>query len=193
MKAELFLELRRQAVHAFGIVVAIGVMFLPQEVYIGGLESVLIFFVLLSVYKAGKFVFIGRIGKLFLLFAKKFERPGELLLRGPIMFFAGATITAIIFPSAVAAAGIAVLALGDSASTIIGKTYGKHKIPWEGNRSWEGSIAFFIFALAACLLFQIPVQKAFAAAVLSAIIETIPILDDNLTVPIAAAAAIQLF
>ena len=193
MRTELLLELRRQAVHAFGIVVAIGVMFLPHELYVGGLESVLIFFILLSVYKAGKLEFMGEVGKVFLLFAKKFERSGELLLRGPIMFFAGATITAIIFPQNIAAAAIAVLALGDSASTIIGKAYGKHKIPWEGNRSWEGSTAFFVFAFAACLLFQIPVQKAFAAAALSAIVETIPILDDNLTVPIAAAAAIQLF
>ncbi len=193
MGKEILLEMRRQAVHAAGIIAAAGVWLLPADLYIGGLQSVLLFFILLSVYKASNFSFLGFFGEILLKLAKRFERPGELLLRGPIMFFAGATITAIIFPRAAAAAAIAVLALGDSASTVIGKTYGKHKISWEGNRSWEGSAGFFVFAFLACLLFQIPLQKAFAAAALSAIVETIPVMDDNLTVPIAAAAAIQLF
>ena len=44
---------------------------------------------------------------------------------------------------AIADAGILMLLLGDSASTIVGTRFGKHKLPFKNLKSFEGSLAFF--------------------------------------------------
>lgn len=101
----------------------------------------------------------------------------------------------------IAAAAWAIMAWGDGFASIFGMKYGTKKIPWNPNRSYAGSVAFFILGGAAAVAFTFWVWKIpahpvlwYAVAIpllgtlLAALVETIPSgLDDNLTVPICAA------
>ena len=113
------------------------------------------------------------------------ERSGAFPLGGAVFFFLGVFCAFLLYQPLYAAAAAAVLALGDSTSTIIGKKYGKHKLPLNGGKSWEGSAAFLLFSFVALLFFVSP-QKALAVAFLTMLVEMLPRLDDNFTVPIAA-------
>lgn len=75
------------------------------------------------------------------------------LLKGPMMY--GAVISAATFfswRSLPALLSIIILCFGDGASGLLGPKYGRHKLPWNKTKSWEGSFAFFIFGLLGCFL-----------------------------------------
>jgi dolichol kinase len=81
------------------------------------------------------------------------------------------------------AAAICVLAFGDSLSTIFGQG-GKHRIPYNPHKTLEGSAAFFLGSLPACLFIG---PAAIPLAIVCAIVESLPLpLDDNITIPAAA-------
>jgi dolichol kinase len=147
-------------------------------IMLGGL---LILLILLSFYRA-KRPFNAKWLETFVL---KRERPGVFPLSGAVFFFLGAFCAFLLYQPSYAAAATAVLAIGDSTSTVAGKLWGRHKLPLEGGKSWEGSAAFFLFS-ATVLLFFVQPQKAVLVAFLTALVEMLPRLDDNFTVPIAA-------
>ncbi len=108
----------------------------------------------------------------------------------------------------VVAGAWALLGIGDGMSNIIGRRYGRAKIPWCREKSWEGAAAFVAFGSVAAglliwwvsgragglgLTFYESMVFGFAAAVAAALVETIPnrVVDDNLTVP--ATGAIVLY
>lgn len=100
----------------------------------------------------------------------------------------------------IVAAAWGIMAWGDGFASIFGKRYGRRKLPWNQDRSYAGSTAFFIFGGAAAIFFTwwtwnqpsqpffwyviaVPLMATFVAAV----VETIPSgINDNLTVPLAA-------
>jgi len=179
-KSETRLELRRQLVHAAGILVVPVILFMERQAATVTLGGILLLLIIMSFYRAKK-KFQAKWLEDFVL---KRERPGEFPLSGSVFFFLGTFCAFLLYQPLYAAAAAAVLALGDSASTVVGKLYGKHKLPF-GGRSWEGSLAFFAFSFAVLLLFVQP-QKAAVVAALAALVEMIPKLDDNFTIPIAA-------
>ena len=110
-----------------------------------------------------------------------YERPNEYF-KGVITFLLGSLLSVIVFPIHIATACIAVLALGDSISTLIGKFYGKHKLPINKKSTWEGSLAFFIVAVSILWLFD--PSRALPVAIAVTCVEMLPKLDDNLTIPL---------
>ena len=121
------------------------------------------------------------------------EREGEAEIPGKaaLEFTFGMLITAMIFyssPPAVLAGAALVLGVGDGASTLIGKRFGKTKIA--GGRTLEGSMGGFA-AAAVALLPIFPLQAAVFAAAAGMIAEYLPV-NDNYSIPLAAAAALAL-
>ena len=114
---------------------------------------------------------------------KTYERKNELPFRGAIAFYLGCSIVTFLFKPNIAIASIAVLAFSDSLSTIIGYYFGKHKLPVNKKKSWEGSSVFFLSTLIILLFFINPV-KALIVALLATFTEMLPRLDDNLSVPL---------
>ena len=117
-------------------------------------------------------------------FEDRFERedvrfPGY----GAFWFVVGALFIAIFLQSTdEIAAALLVLAAGDSAATIFG-VLGKHHLPHNQNKTVEGSAAFFIFSLSACLFMG---WIAVALAALGTAVESLDVpVDDNLLIPIA--------
>jgi uncharacterized protein (TIGR00297 family) len=99
----------------------------------------------------------------------------------------------------VAAAGWAVLALGDGMASVAGEALRGPRLPLNPQKSWAGAGAFVIFggAAAYCLIRwvgpSIPPERAAWLALLTAtagaVVESLPIrLDDNVSVPLVSGA-----
>lgn len=102
----------------------------------------------------------------------------------------GVLIALAAFPLPVAEASILVLALGDPAASYVGQRWGKHRIPGDG--SVEGTVVFWLVALAVLLAFLPPVYAVLGSLV-ATVVERIPWpLDDNLTLPVGTGAALTL-
>ena len=79
------------------------------------------------------------------------------------------------------AAGIFILAVGDSFSTVVGRK-GTHKVPYNKKKTIEGMIAFFVSCLPAYVLIG---PLAIPIALVAAIVESLPLpVDDNISIPI---------
>lgn len=109
-----------------------------------------------------------------------------------------------------AAAGWGILAVGDGMASLVGQAVGGPRLPWNPRKGWAGFAAFVAFgASAAALLWawvaRLPLDPgaahwprtlgvALALAVACALVESVPTtLDDNVTVPLAAALLLPLF
>lgn len=116
-------------------------------------------------------------------FEESFERNGVPLPGWGSACYAAGVLLLIAFLSDVnaIAAGIIILALGDSVSTMIGRR-GKHPIPYNKKKTIEGSAAFLIASL--CSAYFIGVL-AIPLAIIAAAVESLPGIEDNLSVPIA--------
>jgi dolichol kinase len=104
-----------------------------------------------------------------------------------------ALLCLIFFGREITILAIITLAVGDSLSVLFGKMFGKHKIPWCKSKSVEGSTAFFGFVFIILIIFTSffpelalmnPLILAFVAAFSGALIETVPTLTDNFTIPL---------
>ena len=73
----------------------------------------------------------------------------EHKLTGTTAYILGIGLSLYLFPAPIATAAVCFLACGDVAATSIGERYGKTKI---GNKSLEGTAAFFIAASSAGLI-----------------------------------------
>jgi dolichol kinase len=104
-------------------------------------------------------------------------------------FFAGVALALAFFPRPFAEAGVLVLALADSAASWFGRRYGRRRF---GSGSVLGSSVFWVVTMV--ILWPVAgVLPGLTAATAVTLIEAVPWrLDDNLTVPIATAAALAL-
>lgn len=140
----------------------------------------------------------------FLAFYPIVRRPGETgLLVTCLAYPATFLATMHLFPAHLefACVVVVVLALGDGAAHIAGRSLGGRPLPWNTGKTWTGLLAFMVFAApAAALAYWVearPVVSPWtaiacgsAAAVAGAIAESARSrITDNLRIGIAAAAA----
>ena len=181
-------EILRQIIHASGIFILVLGIFLNPQVLI--LICIIILVFSEMVFILDKYYHIPIFSNI--LTSSK-RREDE---RGFLYFFIGIISTLFIFSFniAIANAGILMLILGDSASTIVGTKYGKHKLPFNSLKSFEGSLAFFFvsFLSALTLLPVLPVLPVLFGVLVGTITEAYSPIDDNISVPIISALAITL-
>ena len=131
--------------------------------------------------------------------------PGKLVYGGVVL------VMLVIFREGmfyVVAGAWALMGIGDGMANIVGRKWGKHPVPWNRKKTWEGFAAFVVFGAfaAAWLMWWVSaghnapgftmtrcVVAALAAALSAGLVETVklPVIDDNLSVP--AVAAVVLF
>lgn len=105
-------------------------------------------------------------------------------------------------PLSIAFAAYGILGMGDAGSALIGVAYGRTPIPWNRRKSVQGTLAGIVAAFLAGVLLALvfyaweglpfPVSLFLvvgAGALAGMLIETLPGVQDNLTVPIGALAA----
>lgn len=113
---------------------------------------------------------------------------------GTLYYLLGVLISILLFPKEIALFSITVLAVGDPAAYIIGSNFGKVRI---GKKSLEGSLAFLTASVIAGFLlhnlwYDLSVIAIITGAVTGTVVELIPLkINDNLTIPITASAAIN--
>lgn len=178
-------ELLRQLIHASGVFIVVLSYFISPNSLILVAALVLLLVVLLfeldKKYQIPFFSYIFRLCK---------RRDDE---RGFIYFFLGIILTLIIFKfnMPVANAAILILLFGDSASTIIGRRYGKIKIPLSKDKTVEGSLAFFVVGLTLAIT-QVPLLPAFLGALSGALAEAYSPVDDNIPIPLVSGTVMAL-
>ena len=95
---------------------------------------------------------------------------------------------------AIVGAAILQLALGDAASALAGKAFGRTKL-FGGLKSLEGCLAGLAVGFASALACGVRPGAAFAAALagsLAELLPTTPWFNDNLWIPVASAAVLRL-
>lgn len=119
------------------------------------------------------------------------ESDGSFSINGATWVLCSFSLILLLFPTEVAAAAIGIFVLGDAFAAIIGRSFGKHKLPF-GAKSFEGSMAFLIFgALIIPFMPTLNMASLVAGLVVGMLIE-IPdrLINDNLRVPLAVAIVI---
>lgn len=179
-------EFRRQMFHMiFGLVLASFLILLGIEktllvilagIALGSITSLLI----LRGFKVPLFY------QLVQLFGRDAEEiPGK----GALSFVIGMGLLIAIFPvQKIALGAMLVTVIGDAFSTLVGKRFGKTKLL--GEKSLEGSAAFFFSAEIALLAAGFSPLTALLVAGTGTVIELLPI-EDNITIPLACGAVLS--
>ena len=181
-------ELKRKLLHSFFGLILISVLF-----YSGRKNLIILLSLMLLL---GSIMVVWRLqGRQIPVagwFEETFERENVRFPGYGAFWYVVGTLLAALFlgnPDEIAAA-ILTLAAGDSAATIFG-VRGRHPLPYNRCKTIEGSIAFFVFSLTAFLFVG---WMGVALAALTAVVESLPLpVDDNLTIPVAAALFFIIF
>ncbi|EKF86856.1 diacylglycerol/polyprenol kinase family protein [Methanobacterium formicicum] len=176
-------ELWRQLIHASGVFIVVLSYFLPPQLLIILCVTILAFVVI--VFRLDHQHHIPFFSTI-LRVAKRDEDE-----RGFVYFFIGIIITLYIFQfnMAIANAAILILLFGDSASTLIGRRFGRIKLPFQSHKTLEGSLTFLGVGFLVSLT-QLPLIPAFIGALAGTLTEAYSPIDDNVPIPLISALAI---
>jgi dolichol kinase len=131
------------------------------------------------------------------------EREGERWISGLKMYPIAVLVVLVAFRHelATAVAAWGVMGVGDAASNLVGRNFGTPGFLGRQDRSWLGSLAFFVTAwpaawALACVVGGMPMDDAWrpalVAAVAGTLAELLPLqrwIDDNFPIALAAALA----
>jgi dolichol kinase len=101
----------------------------------------------------------------------------------PVTLSLGIILSLLLFPKLIACVVIIIVAFSDSIATVIGRFYGRLRIPYNHGKSVEGSMAFFVSAFM-CSILYVPLGIALIVSFVSCIIESLPFKIDNISVPL---------
>jgi phosphoserine phosphatase len=109
----------------------------------------------------------------------------------PLYFAFGIVATLLLFQTPAGGAAIAMFCFGDSAASLFGGLIST-SLPFNKGKTWEGSLAGFIFAFLAGSFFVSP-WLALAGAAIAMTIEVLPLpVNDNVLIPVITGAALTL-
>lgn len=113
---------------------------------------------------------------------RKLEERGFAF--GPVTLILGAILSLLFFPAVIANTVIWIVAFADTAATIVGRSLGNHRIPYNMKKSIEGSLAALLVAFL-CGCIYLPLFPALLASSFSSILESLPLRSlDNLLMPV---------
>ncbi len=133
---------------------------------------------------------------------KKFEKPQYIRKfpgKGALFFIAGCLLVLKFFPKSMALASIALLTFADPIASISGLVFGRfsYRKPFNTLKKIEGTIVGFAVGFFVASFF-VSYTEAIAASIAAMIAEALTLrlggdfVDDNITVPLAAATAMYL-
>ena len=117
------------------------------------------------------------------------RRDGDRFVLGPVTLGLGALIALLLYPNPAASIAIYALAFGDGLSSLVGKSFGRIRLPFTGGKSLEGSITCLLAVFAASFALTNNVAKSLEIATFAALVEAAPTKDfDNIILPVAVGA-----
>ncbi len=172
-------EFRRKGVHACSL-------FVPLIAGVNYLLTLGVLVAITIVYMASEWARLNGVGFPVLSFVTRqcvrFSERRRFAF-APVTLALGVVLSLVLFPTLIACVTIAILACADSMATIVGKFYGKIRIPYNHKKSLEGTAAFFITAFI-CAIIYVPLKTALIVSLVSCIIESLPVKHDNITIPL---------
>ncbi len=120
-------------------------------------------------------------------------RPSEArgIAMGPVLFGAGIWLTLLVFPPKAAAAGILILAAGDTAASLMGRAFGQTVLPHNPGKTMLGSLSLFAVGVIIAI-FYVPLPWAILVGAVATLVESLPVgAYDNLLLPLSVAAVIS--
>jgi dolichol kinase len=123
------------------------------------------------------------------LLCKKKDEKGFLI--EPFLF--GLSISILfLLPKELFLIGSLPLIVGDGFAGVIGYKFGKHKIPWNKQKTLEGSLAFFFVSLISLAIF-FNIYISFLISILATIIESALKKGENFLLPMSLIAIAKIF
>ncbi|MBR5400585.1 MAG: phosphatidate cytidylyltransferase [Treponema sp.] len=112
------------------------------------------------------------------------QRDEYKFVLGPVTLVLGIVFAALVLPPEYAAVGIFALAFGDGLASLVGKIFGRIKIPFTGGKTLEGSLACFTAVFISTLCATKNILISLAVAFTAMFIEVMPLGDwDNMLIP----------
>lgn len=186
-------EVVRKLIHLCSLSIPVGYIFVEQKTAIIILFILAVLMVTIDITTKRNETLRKIYKELFGGILRKHERKKKkILLNGASWVLISAVITVLIFPKIIAVTAFTILIVSDIAAALIGRKFGKHPL---FNKSWEGTIAFIITAIAAVFvlgsIFYAPLSY-YIAGTLGAITGGFAEasskklkMDDNLVVPMS--------
>lgn len=115
----------------------------------------------------------------------------RLFTVAPVTLSMGVIFSLLLFSKSIACVVIIIVAFSDSMATVIGRFYGRLRIPYNHRKSVEGSIAFFASAFM-CSIFFVHVGTALIVSLISCIIESLPLKIDNISIPLGTGFLLEM-
>lgn len=116
------------------------------------------------------------------------RRDEDAFVMGPVMLVAGIICTALLWSAEAAAIGIYALAFGDGLASLVGKSFGKVRIPFMRGKTVAGSLACFIAVYLSSFLVERNATASLLLAFAAMVTEMLPLGDmDNLVIPVVVA------
>lgn len=180
-------ETQRQVFHiVLGLISIFVLLYLGRGFLIAGVFFVLIIGTLIVNLRIN-----GKKVPIVSWFEERFERNNAHFPGWGSFWYAVGVLIASTYLSDInqIAAVIYILAVGDGISTIVGRK-GTHKLPFNRDKTVEGSIAFFLASLPAYVFIG---PLAIILSLVCTLAESIPIVDDNIAIPISAVVFLLVF
>lgn len=117
------------------------------------------------------------------------KRDENKFVLGPATLATGVLLTAAFYPALPAAVGICALAFGDGLASLVGKCFGRIRIPFTGGKTVAGSLACFAAIFCSSYLLTGSAGVGLGCALVGMAFELVPLKDmDNLVIPIVIAS-----
>ena len=118
--------------------------------------------------------------------AARLRDSGKFVL-GPVTLGLGALLSTLLFRESAAAIAIYILAFGDGLSSLVGKAFGRLKLPLTKGKSLEGSLTCFTVSFLSTFAVSGLALPSLAVAFAATLAEAVPARDwDNVLLPLAA-------
>jgi dolichol kinase len=183
-------ETLRKATHFFALLIPACYLIFPKAWAIGLMSVATVAILAFEVIRLRKLAPWKYLGKVFGGMVRPKEESGNFT--GALYIITGGLATIILFPRYVAATAITFEILGDVASALIGRRWGKHY--FRKPKTIEGACGFLVVALLIVIIApKVPYTVGIIGAIVATVVEAISIhRDDNLTVPLSAGLAMHL-
>ncbi|GMO41218.1 MAG: phosphatidate cytidylyltransferase [Treponemataceae bacterium] len=178
-------EIVRKVIHLCAALV-------PLFLYAAFTPAIITLFALLALYCAAEFlrfqgITVPYISAITAAAARK--RDENTFVLGPVTLTLGIIITALVFDPVSARIGILALAFGDGLASLVGKCFGKIKVPFTRGKTCAGCLACWTAVFISTFTVTRRADTSLIMAFAGMALELIPLRDfDNLILPIGLAA-----
>lgn len=187
-------EFERKAVHVLMVFVPLAMLHVAPRIATVTLGALAMLGLAADLFRARQPGFERLVQRWFGRLMRDDERAQTgIRINGATWLFLGGFLAALLFGVRPAAFALATFIVGDAAAGLVGRYFGRPRLAGS-KATLPGSTAFFVTAAAVGLLLQEPsVATCLLAAAVSTVAEATAPVDDNLVVPIVAAAAFFVF